>query len=201
MTPLTRPDFMATPAAPTNTHNTAPPRLLRALDAITETTGRATAWLTLIMVLATVAVVVLRRLLGVGSIGLQESVTYMHAAVFLLGAGYALKHGAQVRVDVLYRRFSARTQAWIDAVGAIVFTLPFALFIGWISLDFVTGSWAVAERSTDAGGLAYVYLLKTLVLVFAVSLTIAALAELLRAGWVLITRPDTPAAPRARHVD
>lgn len=175
-------------------------RLLRVLDAITEITGRSTAWLTLIMVIATVAVVVLRRLLGIGSIGLQESVTYMHAAVFLLGAGYALKHGAQVRVDVLYRRFSRRTQAWVDAIGTIVFTLPLATFIGWISLQFVTGSWHVAERSTDAGGLAYVYLLKSLVLVFAVSLTIAALAELLRASWTLIANPP-PSAGGAHHAD
>ncbi|WP_232305580.1 TRAP transporter small permease subunit [Gilvimarinus polysaccharolyticus] len=198
-----RPDAMSTPIAPVNPLTGAPPRLLLALDAITEFTGRATAWLTLIMVIATVAVVVLRRLFDTGSIGLQESVTYMHAAVFLLGAGYALKHGAQVRVDVFYRRFTRRTQAWVDAIGTLVFTLPFAIFVGWISLDFVAGSWHVTERSTDAGGLAYVYLLKSLVLVFAVSLTLAALAELLRASWML-----TSAAPinnqhhtGANHVD
>jgi TRAP-type mannitol/chloroaromatic compound transport system permease small subunit len=180
----------------------APSRVLRILDAITELTGRWVAWLTLVMVIVTVAVVLLRRLLGIGSIGLQESVTYMHAAVFLLGAGYALKHGAQVRVDVLYRRFSARRQAWVDAIGAIVCTLPFALFVGWISLDFVTGAWQVAERSTDAGGLAYVYVLKSLVLVFAGSLSIAALAELWRAGWVLINPAAARAQPReAQHAD
>ncbi|BFM22412.1 TRAP transporter small permease subunit [Gilvimarinus japonicus] len=199
MAQMLRPDPMSTSAPPVHTSADTPPRLLRVLDAITEISGRSTAWLTLIMVIATVTVVILRRLFGIGSIGLQESVTYMHAAVFLLGAGYALKHGAQVRVDVLYRRFSRRSQAWIDAIGAIVFTLPFAIFVGWISLNFVTGSWQVAERSTDAGGLAYVYLLKSLVLVFAVSLTLAALAELVRASWTLIASPQASAGG-AHHV-
>lgn len=199
-----RPDFMGKTTSATNATRTTAASCLRALDAVTDFTGHSTAWLTLIMVAATVTVVVLRRFFGIGSIGLQESVTYMHAAVFLLGAGYALKHGAQVRVDVLYRRFSRRTQAWIDAIGTLVFTLPFAVFVGWISLEFVTGSWHVTERSTDAGGLAYVYLLKSLVLVFSVSLSIAALAELLRATCHLVCPVNNPAPgnpPKAAHVD
>ena len=163
----------------------APPRLLRWLDRLTEAAGALAAWLTLVMVIATCAVVVLRRFLGVGSIAMQESVVYMHAAVFLLGAALALKHGSQVRVDVFYRRFSARGKAWVDALGALVFLLPLCGFTFWISLDFVMGAWQVGERSTDAGGLAYVYALKTLILVFAVTLALSGVAELWRAARVL----------------
>lgn len=155
-------------------------RLVAILDTITEHTGRSVAWLTLVMVLATCMVVLLRRVLGLGSIALQESVIYMHAAVFMLGAAYALKHGGQVRVDIFYRRFSARQRAWVDCLGSLVFLLPLALFTGFISWDFVAGAWRTGEGSTDSGGLGGVYLLKSLIPLMALSLSLQALAELLR---------------------
>ncbi|MCP8899738.1 TRAP transporter small permease subunit [Gilvimarinus xylanilyticus] len=169
-------------------HQSLPPTpaMVRHLDAITEWTGRCCAWLTLVMVLTTVAVVLLRRFLGLGATGLQEAVIYMHAAVFLLGAGYALKHGEQVRVDIFYRRFSPRTRAWVDALGTLVFLLPMCVFVAAICWSFVLNSWHIGEVSTDAGGLPTVYLLKSLMLLFALSLGLAALAELGRAIAVLV---------------
>ncbi len=181
--PMTHPDPIDT------THQPAPSTafaFVRCLDAITEWTGRACAWLTLIMVLATCAVVLVRRFLGLGSIGLQESVVYMHAAVFLLGAGYALKHSEQVRVDIFYRRFSPRTQAWVDALGTLLFLLPLCVFTAAICWSYVLGSWQVREISTDAGGLPFVYVLKSFMLLFSVSLLLAGLAEFGRAVATLV---------------
>lgn len=155
-------------------------RLLAILDAITEYTGRSLAWLSVVMVLATCGVVILRRFLGLGSIALQESVVYLHSAVFLLGAAYALKHHGQVRVDIFYRRFTPRQRAWVDCLGSLVFLLPLALFTGFISWDFVASAWRTSEGSTDSGGLGGVFLLKSLIPLMALSLTLQALAELLR---------------------
>lgn len=154
--------------------------LISALDGVTEWTGRTVSWLAPVMVLTTCAVVILRYFLGISSIALQESVTYMHAAVFMLGAAYALKHHNQVRVDIFYRRFHPRTRAWVDALGALVFLLPLAVFIGWISRDFVLSAWQIRETSTDSGGLRAVYWLKTLIPLLALTLVIQALAEVLR---------------------
>ncbi|MDO3388700.1 TRAP transporter small permease subunit [Gilvimarinus sp. SDUM040013] len=163
-------------------------RALQFLDQITEWTGRSVSWLTLVMVVATCLVVLARRFLGVGLIGLQESVSYMHAAVFLLGAGFALKHAEQVRVDIFYRKMSARARAWVDALGCLVFLMPLCGFVAAISWSFVMGSWQVAEVSTDSGGLPFVYLLKSLIILFSLSLGLAATAELLRALCVLKER-------------
>ncbi len=97
-------------------------RLIHYLDAVNETTGRAVAWLTLGMVLVTFAVVVLRYAFNVGWIAMQESITDMHAAVFMLGAAYTLKHDGHVRVDILYRsplgRAARRGSTCSDAVSA-----------------------------------------------------------------------------------
>ncbi len=164
---------------------TAPPpalihALVRGLDALTEWLGRTVAWLAPIMVLITCTVVVLRYGLGQGSVALQESVTYMHAALFMLGAGYALKHHKQVRVDIFYGRFRPEGRAWVDALGGLLFLIPLAVFIGWISQDFVRSAWRIREVSADSGGLPWVYLLKTLIPLLAVSLLLQAVAEVLR---------------------
>ncbi|UTF58955.1 TRAP transporter small permease subunit [Gilvimarinus sp. DA14] len=172
------------------------PAIVRHLDVITEWTGRGCAWLTLLMVLATLAVVLVRRFLGLGSIGLQESVIYMHAAVFLLGAGYALKHSEQVRVDIFYRRFTPRTRAWVDALGTLLFLLPLCVFTAAISWSYVLGSWQVGEISTDAGGLPFVYLLKSLLLLFSASLLLAGLAEFGRALATLVYGEQSKGAAR-----
>lgn len=165
--------------------------LIRGLDSIAEFTGNTTAWLTGIMVLITCIVVGLRHLFDIGSIALQESVTYMHAAVFMLGAAYTLKRGGHVRVDIMYRRFSARKRAWVDALGSLLFTLPLMIFIGWSSWEFMQESWRIGEESTDSGGIGGVYLLKSLLSVMALSVSLQAIAELLRSLLVLMNVTPT----------
>ena len=169
------------------THTPALPNsLVRWLDAIAEVTGTTTAWLTGIMVIIACIVVGLRHVFDIGSIALQESVTYMHAAVFMLGTAYTLKHDGHVRVDILHKKMSARTRAWVEVLGSLLFTLPLMIFIGWGSVEFVQESWRVNEGSTDSGGIGGVYLLKTLLPIMAVSVSLQALAELLRSLLVLM---------------
>lgn len=170
-------------------------RLVHFLDTIAEFTGNTTAWLTGLMVLIVCLLVGLRHLFDIGSIALQESVTYMHAMVFMLGAAYTLKRGGHVRVDIAYRRFSARKRAWVDVLGSLLLTLPLMIFIGWSSWEFVQESWRINEGSTDSGGLGGVYLLKSLLPLMAVSVSVQAIAELLRSLLVLMN--VTPAAEDA----
>jgi TRAP-type mannitol/chloroaromatic compound transport system permease small subunit len=175
--------------------NSLAQRSIRCLDSIAEYTGTTTAWLTGIMVLIACTVVTLRHVFAIGSVALQESVTYMHALVFMLGAAYALKTGDHVRVDIFYRKFSARGRAWVDVLGSLLFTLPLMIFIGWGSLDFVRESWRIGEGSTDSGGLGGVYLLKSLLPLMALSLSLQATAEMLRSLLVLMN--ITPAQEEA----
>ena len=156
-------------------------RLVQIIDSFTDATGRVLAWLALAMALTTTGVVILRYGFNTGSIPMQESITYMHASLFMLGAAYALKAGAHVRVDIFYRNFSPRAKAWVDALGGVVFLLPLCLFIIASSAGFVKESWSIREVSTEPGGLPIVYLLKTLIPVMAVTLLLQGVAEILRA--------------------
>lgn len=154
--------------------------LLSILEALNERVGRGIAWLTLFMVIVTFAVVVLRYLFDYGSIALQESVTYMHAAVFMLGAAYTLKHEGHVRVDIFYARMGVRGKAVVDILGTLFLLIPVSLFILWSSWDYVSTSWSVTEGSREAGGLAYLYLLKTLMLIMPVLLLVQGIVIVLR---------------------
>ena len=156
------------------------------IDNFTDWSGRLLAWLGLAMALVTATIVVMRYGFSIGSIMAQELVTYMHGTLFLLGAGYALKNGAHVRVDIFYRNFSPRTQAWVNSLGAIIFLMPLCLFIVASSIDYVGESWAIKEISPEPGGIPAVYLLKTLVPVMALNLLLQGLAETLRNTIVLV---------------
>ena len=117
------------------------------IEPVSERTGGALAWLTLAMVAATAVIVVARYAFDAGWIALQESVTWMHGLVLMLGLAYTLKHDAHVRVDVFYRRFSARGRAWVDLVGVAALLLPLCAFVVWASWGYVADAWAIGERS------------------------------------------------------
>lgn len=150
------------------------------VDRFVDAAGRAVAWLTLGMAATTCIVVALRYLLDAGAIWLQESVVYMHAAALLLGLSYALRHDAHVRVDVLYARFSSRTRALVDCLGATALLMPVAATMVATSCGYVFDSWRVLEGSPEVGGLPAVFLLKTLLPVSAVLLFVQAAAAALR---------------------
>lgn len=155
-------------------------KIISAIDGISLQMGKLVSWLTLLMALLTLLIVVLRYGFDLGWIALQESVMYMHATVFLLGAAHTLKVDEHVRVDVLYRRFGPRKKALVNLLGTLLLLLPVSVFIFVASFDFVMASWRLMETSQEAGGLPLVYALKTLMLVFSASLILQAVAQALR---------------------
>jgi TRAP-type mannitol/chloroaromatic compound transport system permease small subunit len=159
---------------------------VRHIDAFTDYCGRLLAWLSLAMAIVTALVVVFRYGFNLGSITAQEAVTYMHGALFMLGAAYSLKVGGHVRVDIFYQHFSLRTKAWINSLGGIVFLLPLCFFIFGISWNYVMESWAIRETSPEPGGIPAVFLLKSLLPLMALNLLLQGLAETLRNALILV---------------
>lgn len=155
---------------------------MASLERINAAIGRAAAWMTLAMVVVTFAVVVLRYAFDFGWIWLQETVTWMHAAVFMLAAAYTLARDGHVRVDVFYRNWSPRGKALVDAAGAAIFLMPFCGFLIWSSWDYVSTSWAIHESSREAGGLIYPFpsILKSFIPLMGAMLLLQGLVLLLR---------------------
>lgn len=155
------------------------------IDSLTAWLGRVLAWLTLLMVLLTGAVVLLRYAFGIGATAMQELTLYAHAMVFMGAAAWALQRDAHVRVDIFFRRMSARRQALVDMTGGLFFLLPVCLFLAWNCWDYVAASWARNERSADAGGLPWVYLQKSIILLLVGTLLLQAIAQVIKTLCVL----------------
>jgi TRAP-type mannitol/chloroaromatic compound transport system permease small subunit len=161
-------------------------RIADAIDATNDWVGRGLSWLTLGMVLVTFGVVVLRYVFGLGWTVLQESIVYMHATVFMACAGFALVHNGHVRCDVFYGSATPRSKAIIDIIGTLVFLIPMCVLIGWVGWPYAADSWAVLEGSPEGRmGIPAVFLLKSLVLVFALLLFLQAISLLLQSALLL----------------
>ncbi len=127
--------------------------------------GRTIAWLTLVMVVLTFGIVVIRYGFNQGWIWMQESVTYLHALVFMAAVAWAFQTDDHVRVDIFYRSNSSRYKNWVNLLGTLVFLVPFSVFLLVIGWNYVSASWQTLESSREAGGLPAVYLLKSLILI------------------------------------
>jgi TRAP-type mannitol/chloroaromatic compound transport system permease small subunit len=161
-------------------------RIANAIDAMNDWIGRSLCWLTLGMVLVTFAVVLMRYIFGLGWTVLQESIVYMHAIVFMACAGYALVHNGHVRCDIFYGAASPRAKAIIDIIGTFLFLLPMCVLIGWVAWPYAAAAWAVLEGSPEGRmGIPAVFLLKTLVLVFAGLLALQAVSLVLQSALFL----------------
>jgi TRAP-type mannitol/chloroaromatic compound transport system permease small subunit len=153
---------------------------LRWIDTLNDFLCRLVSWFTLIMVLLTFLIVVLRYGFNLGWIAMQESVMYLHGMVFLLGAAHTLRVNEHVRVDIFYRRFSQKRQAKVNIFGSLFLLMPVNVFIFMVSFEYVMRAWRVMEASQEAGGIPAVFLLKSLILIFSFTMLLQGIAEVIR---------------------
>lgn len=159
-------------------------RFARAIDRLNEAVGRVAYWLLLLMV-ALGAFYALGRYAGkflgvrLVSNAVYDAQWFLFGGVFLLGAAYTLRHNAHVRVDVVFDRFSPRTQAWVNVAGLVLLLLPFCLLMLWASIPMVENAWAIMEGPRDPGGLPR-YPIKTLIPAAFVLLLLQGLSELIK---------------------
>lgn len=165
-------------------------RLSGVIETLVRRIGRLSLHLVLIMAAVQFAIVILRYVFGVNFIAMQESVTYMHGAVFLLAGGYALLTDDHVRVDIFYRDARPRRKAFIDFAGTYVFLFPFCLIALWATAPYVANAWAVREGSMEQSGINGVYFLKTLIAVYLTLLALAGFVLAARAAETLKSRSD-----------
>jgi TRAP-type mannitol/chloroaromatic compound transport system permease small subunit len=168
------------------------------IDRLIAAVGRTVMWFCLFLVLMQFAVVLMRYAFGIGWIWISESITYAHDALFLLAAAWTLQQNGHVRVDVFYSNASARGRAIIDLLGALFLLLPFMAVIVYFALPYVARSWSILERSRETSGLPFVYLLKTLIPLFAVLMGLQGISQAVRAVLLLTQQRVAAAAAETR---
>ena len=136
-----------------------------------------------IMTILMIVIIVARYFFGIGLTGLQELVMYIHALIFLGCAGYVHYKDEHVRVDIFYRESSDLYKKNINYFLSLIFLIPVCFVIGYYSIELIGMSWRIKEVSTEAGGLNYVYLQKTLIILFPMTLLLTYLYQLLSGKW------------------
>lgn len=131
------------------------------IDKLNSAIGKATSWLTLLLVLVIVIDVILRYSLSITSAASFELEWHLFAGIFLLGAAYTLQQDKHVRVDVFYDRFSDKTKAWVNFIGALILLMPFCAIAFWESLSFVYSAYQLGETSPQPGGLPMRWIIKS----------------------------------------
>lgn len=162
-------------------------RIADAIDRINGLIGRVAAWAVLAMAIVQFSIVMLRYMLGFGSLWMQESLHYMAAMLVLFTAGWTLRSDGHVRVDIFYADASPRTKARIDLAGALLLLIPFMAAVIWFSWPYAARAWAVHEGSREAGGIPLVFVLKSAIPLFAALLLLQGIAQAVRAALTLAT--------------
>ena len=130
------------------------------ISTLNDRIGRAVSWLTFVLVLLVVVDVTLRYLFNQTAVWIGEMEWHLFAFIFLLGAGYALRHDRHVRVDLFYDKFSPRDKALVNLVGHIVLLLPWTVLLIWVSTKYAFDSYQMGEGSPDPGGLPFRFVVK-----------------------------------------
>ena len=154
-------------------------KLSSIINTINKVAGYFCAFLVILMTLNVFLVVVLRYLFGISFIWLQETYVWMHAYIFMAGAGFTYLNDAHVRIDIIYRSSSKIYKAIVDLVGNIFLLMPFLYIIWSYSFPFVYKSFQINEVSREAGGLPMMFLLKAAILIFTFLLFIQALSKII----------------------
>ena len=151
-----------------------------AIDRMNAAVARVVKWLALVMVLVQFCIVIGRYVFGYNSIAAQESVLYMHATLFMLGAGYTLLVDKHVRVDVFYAKVSDASRRQIDIFGHVFLLIPSMLTLLYWSWQSVRNSWKILEGPISVGGIEAVFLLKSLIPAFCILILLQSVSLLVR---------------------
>jgi TRAP-type mannitol/chloroaromatic compound transport system permease small subunit len=128
-------------------------KLSKLIDVLNEWIGKIVMWLVLAAVLISAGNALIRKIFDTSSNAWLEIQWYLFAAVFMLGVGYVLMNNAHVRIDFIASRLSKRTNAIIDLIGLIVFTIPLAIILVDLSWPLFMRAYQSGEMSPNAGGL------------------------------------------------
>jgi TRAP-type mannitol/chloroaromatic compound transport system permease small subunit len=128
-------------------------KLSALIDKFNEWVGKLTMWLVLGAVVISAGNATLRKAFNIGSNAWLEIQWYLFAGVFMLGVGYVMLKNAHVRIDFISSKLSKRTNAIIDAIGIVVFTIPLAFIMINLGWPVFERAWTSGEMSQNAGGL------------------------------------------------
>ena len=153
------------------------------IEKVINSLGKFISLMIPVIAILMIVIIVARYFFGIGLTGLQEFVMYLHAFIFLGCAGYVHYKDEHVRVDIFYRDSSNSYKNNVNFILSLFLLLPVCFVIGFYSLELIEMSWKIREVSTEAGGLGYVYIQKTLIILFPLTMILTFAYQLIHKKW------------------
>ena len=150
------------------------------IDKVIDNIAKILTYLLVSMIILVFITVIIRYMLNISYVALQELVMYFHALIFMFGVSYALKEKSHVKIDIIYNSLSKKNQYFISMLGTIIFIIPTSLFIIYSSMDMVIQSWSLLEGSSEAGGLDLIFILKSVIPIMGFLIFIQALSDIIK---------------------
>jgi len=150
------------------------------IDKVIDNTTNILTYLLVSMIILVFITVIIRYMLNISYVALQELIMYFHALIFMFGLSYALKEKSHVKIDIIYNSLNKKNQYFISMLGTIIFIIPTSLFIVYSSMDMVTQSWSLLEGSSEAGGLDLVFILKSVIPIAGFLIFLQALSDIIK---------------------
>jgi len=170
----------------------------RLIDRVTEIIGKSVSWLILVAVLVSAGNAIIRKIFNMSSNAWLEAQWYLFGAAFMLAAAYTLSQNEHIRIDVVYGKFSRRTQHWIDLFGHVFFLMPFVLLMTYYLIPYVLMSVRSQEGSSSAGGL-IVWPAKAILLFGFVLLALQGVSEIIKKVAIMTGNMDDPTPYMPTH--
>jgi len=150
------------------------------IDKIIDNITNILTYLLVSMIILVFITVIIRYMLNISYVALQELIMYFHALIFMFGLSYTLKEKSHVKIDIIYNSLNKKNQYFISMLGTIIFIIPTSLFIVYSSMDMVTQSWSLLEGSSEAGGLDLVFILKSVIPITGFLIFLQALSDIIK---------------------
>ena len=163
---------------------------VKTVNNINEAVGKAVAWLTAALVVLVCFDVVARKLFNFSKIWIMEMEWHLYALIFLMAAGYALKHNRHVRVDLFYEKFNVRDKALTNFWGHLIFLIPWCCMVIWASFHYAMESFMMNEGSAEPGGLPARYIIKFSITIGIFLLLLQSIAGVIESGMVLFKNTE-----------
>ncbi len=179
------------------------------IDEMSEWSGKIAVWVVLLVVAIGFYNVFVRYVGRFTGIQLSSNVYielqwYLYSIIFFLGFPYILKHGVNVRVDILYARWSEKTQAWVDLVATVLLLIPLCIIGFYVTVNPVliswgrlpNGTWDTWELSPDPAGLPRAPI-KSMILVAFGMLLLQSIAQVIKYIAIITGHKEVSAALKA----
>jgi TRAP-type mannitol/chloroaromatic compound transport system permease small subunit len=162
----------------------------RALDAVSRTVGRVTAWLILPMVASLVYEVTARYAFDAPTVWAYDMTFMLYGTFFMLGSAWTLQRGGHIRTDTFYADWTPRTRAIVDIACYVLFYLPAMVVFLKLGAEYFWKSYQQNERIVTSPWLPIVWPFKLVMPVTAGLLILQGISELLKSIRVLLLRED-----------